>query len=161
MSFTTTSPDNIITIGDANDTIKLNKISPLYTSVPAVFDLSYVGGIVSGTYQNLNTSFRNTVVNICKFDNVPPGNYIVFFNCNVHGVGEYGFVLKLSNLSTVCSDTDCDYHNVTLNYDVRFLFSIPYANNTKQTLYINAYSNNPPNSISMNEFYYGYLMRIG
>jgi hypothetical protein len=156
MSFTTTATDNIITIGDTDDTVKLNKISPLYTSVPT-FSIDNIGGFINGVDLSQNVGYYGST-SICKFENVPPGNYIIFFCSIISGYNgsEYGFNLNCSE--TIRDSTTPQYNFTTYGGYVQVPLIIPYNKQTagNTTIYITMYS--AERIIGDNR--YSYLMRI-
>lgn len=154
MSFTTTSADNIITIGDTNDTIKLNKIMPMYTSVPT-YSLNYIGGFVLGTPLNQNTNISTTKP-IYQFLNVPVGNYLANCHFKLNAGGQYGFEIRVSDTSGT-SSTSWQWTSTTWNSGATYTVILPYQNNSND-VYINLSSGGTVNPASL---FYGYLIRIG
>lgn len=143
--FTTTSQDNNIVIGDENDSIKLNRIAPLYTTIPTNFGLTYIGGKLSLSVNSTAYSLTTTIQTIYQFDNVPVGIYIVNVDFELNGDFDgIEFSLKLSN--TQNDVTTPNYNGVFRQYisgyqnDRWWSISFPYIQNSAGTLYLNAYA---------------------
>jgi len=165
MSFTTTSSDNIITIGDTNDTIKLNQIMPMYTSVPTdnsnnVIALNSLGGFFNGTASNINTNIgQNVSKTFCTFSNIPKGNYLIYVNARVVSSSpDPGYQIKIS--TTQDDTTNNQWHGLMWQSEDRFMLNIPYINSYLQNIYINI-SSGAANGINVTNFYYAYIQKIG
>jgi len=159
-----TSSTTNITIGDTNDTVKLNRIFPLYTSIPSAFDLNYIGGKFDGTNIHANTqTIGTTGVCMFKFDNVPVGQYIVsiLFEVGANNSNPT-FRVKVSDTS---GNVTTPYSFVGLHYDVGssngardVQISPIYVNTTSGSVYVSIKTDS--NSIAVKEKN-AYLIRIG
>ncbi len=159
MSFTTTATDNIITIGDTNDTVKLNQISPLYTSIPT-FSINNIGGVINGVDMSQNDNY-SIATSICKFENVPPGSYIVFFKSIIRGGSnaEYGFNVKWSE--TIRDIASPLYSFTTWKGQVDNTWCFPYkkSSSTSNTIYVTMYTSGSNGINAANV--YSHMVRIG
>lgn len=157
MSFTTTSADNIITIGDTSDTIKLNQIMPMYTSVPT-FDLSYVGGFqsdISGS-REVNTVFGSNVpLTILTFSNVKNGVYILSCGFTLYGP-EYGFSVIVSNQSDATNATISCINRGSNTYNQHYPTIAVKSSGTN--LYVRLSTSA---SLNCTNVHYGMITRIG
>ena len=157
MSFTTTSADNIITIGDTNDTIKLNQIMPMYTSVPT-FDLNYIGGFISGT-KGTPGSFKNTPQTMFTFNNVKPAQYLVSISYSMRSdTTDPAVNICISNTSTSTTSTQNFVFYTNSSNEAYFSQTIPYSCSTTGALYVNLHCTE---NLITTSFDYGYLIRIG
>lgn len=157
MSFTTSSADNIITLGDVSDTIKLNKIMPLYTSNPS-FDLNFIGGFVKGT-NGTTGQLTNTFAKLFEFTTVKPGQYLVSMSYSIRVVsgGDPVVNVCISNVQTSTTSTqDFVFFNNGSN-EACFTQTIPYSCTTTGTLYVNLHT---AGDIYLQKIDYGYLIRI-
>lgn len=168
MSFTTTSADNIITIGDTNDTIKLNQIMPMYTSIPgnnkfnenSLISLNSLGGFFNGTSSNINTNIgQNVQKTFCTFSSIPAGNYLIYLHARVYSSSpDPGYQIKISNTQ---DDTANNQWNGTMWLgEDRFMLSFPYINSSTQNIYINI-STAADNGLNVTDVYYAYIQKIG
>jgi len=140
--FTTTSQNNNIVIGDENDSIKLNRIAPLYTTIPTNFDLAYIGGKLSSSVDSAGHTLSTTIKQIYQFDSVPIGIYIVNVDFQLSGgVDGIEFSLKLSNSTTDITNPNYNgvYRKIISGSTTRWWsISFPYRQNSAGTLYLNA-----------------------
>ena len=164
MSFTTTSADNIITIGDTNDTIKLNKIMPMYTSAPT-FDLSlsYIGAFITGTTGGTGV-FYAAGTTIVTFNSVKAGVYLVSagFTCYTDA-NSYGFSFIVSNSNASTTETvpllnRCDENSLRVFH--QYFPVVVFKNQADNAIYIRLKTDGSK-GINCTDVYYGYLTRIG
>lgn len=134
MSFTTTSPDNVITIGDTNDTIKLNKISPLYTSITTSDfegNLSVIGGYKTASNSTSGYSF--------VFDTVPIGVYILclsfYARSSVGGNGGTVYLTTTVDNTTDAFETFSYLGEGSANSDSQTGLTYVFTNTASRTIY--------------------------
>ena len=160
MSMFTSSTDTI-TIGDTANAVQCSVISPTYGTNST--DLQYIGAISAATVVNVTGTAipSNQTINIVRFDNVPVGNYILYFHILASSPEDYnGFNLCLSNSNT--ASTPSIFNGVTwVTRGDYFKFSCPYTNIAQQTLYVNFYSGVDGTTTTEFLYYYGYLVRVG